>query len=97
MYALRFQPREPRSEKKQSSTSSAADGSKVKAPPQAQALKASGRMIEIQCNDRLGKKIRVKARYSYIRSSQPDHFYNLDSNSYSPSVQEILLEILRNW
>ncbi|KAG2174006.1 hypothetical protein INT44_000120 [Umbelopsis vinacea] len=60
-YVLVVQPRESRSEKKPTPSSSAADGSKPKVPVQAQTLKATGRMVEIQCNDRLGKKIRVKA------------------------------------
>lgn len=47
-------PKSERSEKKSTTA-----GDKPKA--QAQALRASGRMIEIECNDRLGKKIRVKA------------------------------------
>ncbi|GAB5589395.1 ubiquitin-like modifier hub1 [Umbelopsis nana] len=44
-----------RPEKKSTPTTTAGDKSK------AQALKVTGRMIEIECNDRLGKKIRVKA------------------------------------
>ncbi|CAO3676095.1 unnamed protein product [Umbelopsis vinacea] len=47
--------RQQQPEKKKTSASDTGDKSK------AQALKVTGRMIEIECNDRLGKKIRVKA------------------------------------
>ncbi|KAJ2963936.1 hypothetical protein NQZ79_g1095 [Umbelopsis isabellina] len=45
----------PKSERSEKKSTTAGD------KPKAQALRVSGRMIEIECNDRLGKKIRVKA------------------------------------